>query len=154
MSDRIGIMRAGELVQVGAPDEIYSQPANRFVSEFMGEVNVLEVKRDACGLHCPSLDATFTGPDANGANANGHDGGYLVIRPEYLRFLAPGEIADNQVEGVLYNEYALGSRIQYQIRVGSQVFLVEKLREQRYDGKLDDTVTIGWDARDSMLAPE
>ncbi len=149
MSDRIGIMRDGELVQVGAPDEIYSRPANRFVSEFMGEVNVLEVKQNGSGLHCPAIGASFVGPAAQG-----FDSGYLVIRPEYLRFLGPGESAENQVEGVLYNEYALGSRIQYQIRVGEQVFLVEKLREQRYEGKLDDKVTIGWEARDSVLAPE
>ena len=77
-----------------------------------------------------------------------------MIRPEYLRFLGDGETADNRVEGVLYNEYALGSRIQYQVRVGGMVFLVEKLREQRYTGALDDQVTIGWDARDSVLAPE
>ena len=150
MSDRIGIMRAGSLVQVGAPDEIYSRPASRFVSEFMGEVNVLEVKPNGAGLHCAALDTTFQGPEATEDVA----GGYLVIRPEYLRFLGPGETAENQVEGVLYNEYALGSRIQYQVRVGEQVFLVEKLREQRYDGRLDDRVTIGWDARDSVLAPE
>ena len=149
MSDRIGIMRDGELVQVGAPDEIYSRPANRFVSEFMGEVNVLEVKQNGSGLHCPAIGASFVGPAGQT-----FDSGFLVIRPEYLRFLGNGESAENQVEGVLYNEYALGSRIQYQIRVGEQVFLVEKLREQRYDGKLDDKVTIGWDARDSVLAPE
>ncbi len=149
MSDRIGIMRAGELVQVGAPDEIYSRPANRFVSEFMGEVNVLEVKRNGGGLHCPALGTDLAAPDING-----FDSGFLVIRPEYLRFLAPGEEAENRVEGVLYNEYALGSRIQYQVRVGEQVFLVEKLREQRYGGQLDDKVAIGWDARDSVLAPE
>ena len=150
MSDRIGIMRSGELVQVGAPDEIYSRPANRFVSEFMGEVNVLEVKPNGAGLHCPALGATLQGP----GNQADFAGGYLVIRPEYLRFLAPGETAENQVKGVLYNEYALGSRIQYQVRVGDQVFLIEKLREQRYEGQLDDAVTIGWEARDSVLAPE
>ena len=149
MSDRIGIMRAGELVQVGAPDEIYSRPANRFVSEFMGEVNVLEVQQNGSGLACPAVGSHLVGPESNG-----FESGYLVIRPEYLRFLGPGETAENQVEGVLYNEYALGSRIQYQVRVGEQVFLVEKLREQRYRGQLDDRVTIGWDARDSVLAPE
>jgi spermidine/putrescine transport system ATP-binding protein len=154
MSDRIGIMRAGELVQVGAPDEIYSRPANRFVSEFMGEVNVLEVRQNGSGLHCPAIGASFAGPASNGFAPDDFKEGFLVIRPEYLRFLGPGESAENQVEGVLYNEYALGSRIQYQIRVGEQVFLVEKLREQRYGGKLDDKVTIGWDARDSVLAPE
>ena len=149
MSDRIGIMRGGGLVQVGAPDEIYSRPANRFVSEFMGEVNLLEVQVNGQGLYCEGLERALQGPEGEG-----FERGFLVIRPEYLRFLGNGQTADNQVEGVLYNEYALGSRIQYQVRVGEQVFIVEKLREQRYQGQLDDAVTIGWDARDSVLAPE
>ena len=149
MSDRIGIMRAGSLVQVGAPDAIYSRPASRFVSEFMGEVNILEVEANGQGLYCTGLETALRGPPAEG-----FESGFLVIRPEYLRFLGDGETADNRVEGVLYNEYALGSRIQYQVRVGGQVFIVEKLREQRYGGALDDKVTIGWDARDSVLAPE
>ena len=45
MSDRIGVMRAGKLVQIGTPEEIYTQPADRFVSEFVGEVNVIAVER-------------------------------------------------------------------------------------------------------------
>ena len=77
-----------------------------------------------------------------------------MIRPESLRFLACPEDAENRVEGTLYNEYSLGSRIQYQVRVGEQVFLVEKLREQRYQGRLDDAVTIGWDAHDSILVSD
>jgi spermidine/putrescine transport system ATP-binding protein len=149
MSDRIGIMRAGSLVQVGAPDDIYSRPASRFVSEFMGEVNILEVEANGQGLYCAGLETALQAPETEG-----FESGFLVIRPEYLRFLGDGETADNRVEGVLYNEYALGSRIQYQVRVGGLVFMVEKLREQRYTGALDDTVTIGWDARDSVLAPE
>lgn len=151
MSDRIGIMRAGRLVQVGTPDQIYNRPSNRFVSEFMGEVNLLPVRAaDDGSLSCPSLGARFTAP----AEANGFAAGHLVIRPESLRFLACPEGAENRVEGTLYNEYSLGSRIQYQVRVGEQVFLVEKLREQRYQGRLDDAVTIGWDAHDSILVSD
>jgi spermidine/putrescine transport system ATP-binding protein len=41
MSDRIGIMKDGTLVQIGTPDEIYNRPVDRFVAEFMGEVNTL-----------------------------------------------------------------------------------------------------------------
>ena len=43
MSDRIGVMRAGKLVQVGSPQEIYSAPQTKFVSEFIGDVNVIAV---------------------------------------------------------------------------------------------------------------
>ena len=58
------------------------------------------------------------------------------------------------MSGRLYNEYALGSRIQYQVRVGEQVFIVEKLRQQMFAGKLDDEVRIGWDAKDSILVTD
>ena len=50
-----------------------------------------------------------------------------------------GSEADNALEGTLYNEYALGSRIQYQVRVGEQVFVIEKLRQQPFTGKRGDT---------------
>jgi multiple sugar transport system ATP-binding protein len=37
MSDRIAVMRAGEILQVGSPDDIYHRPATRFVAEFIGD---------------------------------------------------------------------------------------------------------------------
>jgi spermidine/putrescine transport system ATP-binding protein len=151
MSDRIGVMRAGKLVQVGSPQEIYSAPNTRFVSEFVGDVNVIPVRLGGDGLlQATATRATFRPPKIPPGFSEGH----LVIRPEYLRFLkAPGE-ADNAVQGRLYNEYALGSRIQYQVRVGESVFVVEKLRQQPFTGKLDDEVFIGWDAGDAILVTD
>ena len=151
MSDRIGIMRSGRLVQVGTPDEIYNRPINKFVSEFMGDVNVLEVTHSVGDrLVCPSLDAEFSAP----AMPNGFTSGHLVIRPESVRFLSDPSEAENAVQGTVYNIYSLGSRIQYQVQVGTHVFTVEKLREQRYEGNLDDVVTVGWDAADSILVSD
>jgi spermidine/putrescine transport system ATP-binding protein len=42
MSDRIGVMRAGKLEQIGTPEEIYNQPRTRFVAAFVGHTNLLE----------------------------------------------------------------------------------------------------------------
>jgi len=148
MSDRIGVLRAGRFVQVGTPNEIYTRPGNKFVSEFMGEVNVLPVEPGADGkLACPSLAASFCGPDGASPEASA----YLVIRPEFIRFVTDDSEADNVVTGTLYNEYALGSRIQYQVRVGERVFIVEKLRQQAADAALDTQVKIGWDGADSVV---
>lgn len=151
MSDRIGVMRAGKLVQVGTPQEIYSTPNTRFVSEFVGDVNVIPVNVDNAGkVDSPVIPGRLKAPPLK----PGFQQGYLVIRPEYLRFLSnPGE-ADNAVSGRLYNEYALGSRIQYQVRVGEKVFVVEKLRQQPFTGKLDDEVWIGWNAADAILVTD
>jgi spermidine/putrescine transport system ATP-binding protein len=151
VSDRIGVMRAGRLVQVGTPQQIYSTPNTRFVSEFVGDVNVLAVRLGRDGLlHQATTGSLLKAP----AIPMGFSDGYLVIRPEFLRFLASASEADNAVTGRLYNEYALGSRIQYQVRVGDAVYVVEKLRQQPFAGKLDDEVIVGWDARDGILVTD
>ncbi|MFK8253961.1 ABC transporter ATP-binding protein [Ancylobacter terrae] len=150
MSDRIGVMNKGRFVQVGTPREIYGSPRTRFVSEFMGEVNVVEVKPGADGA---IVDAASGQAYRTPVVAGGFEGGSLVVRPEDIRFVGPGESADNRVEGTIYNEYLLGSRVQYQVRVGEQIFLVEKLRDQTPEGGPDGAVTIGWDARDTMVFP-
>jgi spermidine/putrescine ABC transporter ATP-binding subunit len=48
MSERIAILRAGRIVQVGSPAELYDRPANRFVAEFLGRTTFLEGIVEAC----------------------------------------------------------------------------------------------------------
>ena len=43
LGDRIAVMQAGRIAQLGTPQEIYHQPANAFVADFIGAVNCLEV---------------------------------------------------------------------------------------------------------------
>ena len=151
MSDRIGVMRGGRLIQVGSPQEIYSAPRTKFVSEFIGDVNIIGVTAEgATQVRAKALGTSLqTAPVPEGLTD-----GYLVVRPESLRFLSsPGE-AQNCLEGRLYNEYVLGSRVQYQVRVGDHVFIVEKLRQQAFEGHRDDKVLIGWDAADSILVTD
>ncbi|WP_428032385.1 ABC transporter ATP-binding protein [Ancylobacter sp.] len=149
MSDRIGVMRAGRIVQIGTPEEIYGAPVDRFVCEFVGEVNTLQVRRGADGAWTGTdVPGTFTlQPPASGAVL---DEAFVVVRPEFMRILGPGEQADNRLEGVVYNEYSLGSRIQYQVRVGAKVMLVELSRGRALPASADRRVTLGWDAADAF----
>ena len=150
MSDRIGIMRGGRLVQVGTPDAIYNRPVDRFVSEFVGEVNVIAVERGEEGAwHGVDMPGRFKllAPENSAAASTS---AFIVVRPEFLRFLGPGESADNQLEGTVYNEYSLGSRIQYQVRVGERVMLAELSRARALPGGAGTPVTLGWDAADAI----
>ena len=149
MSDRIGVMRAGRLVQVGTPEDIYSRPVDRFVSEFIGDVNTLRMRRRADdSWHGVDVEGTFRLRAPHGGERL--DEAFVVIRPEFMRFLGPGETADNRLEGVVYNEYSLGSRIQYQVRVGEKVILLELSRGRALPAGADRHVTIGWDAADAF----
>src|SRR5690606_6538804 len=83
MSDRIGIMNAGRIVQVGTPDAIYNRPISRFVAEFMGEVNVFAVTAgNAPGSYASEDGTVLRGPVRQGGSGST---GYLIIRPEKLR---------------------------------------------------------------------
>ncbi|MBI1171898.1 polyamine ABC transporter ATP-binding protein [bacterium] len=78
MSDRIGVMSAGKLQQVGSPKEIYTKPVNRFVASFIGETNFLPATRDGdayrldCGIKV-AAPSSATGRVT------------LTVRPEQIR---------------------------------------------------------------------
>jgi spermidine/putrescine transport system ATP-binding protein len=150
MSDRIGVMRAGRLVQVGTPEDIYARPKDLFVSAFMGEVNLIPVRRNGNGTwEGLDLPAHFR------AEVGGEAGqGHLVVRPEQVRFLRDRSEADNSVEGRLYNEYSLGSRLQYQVRVGEKVLMVERSRRDAFAGDPERPILVGWDVRDQLFIAE
>ena len=153
MSDRIAIMRDGGIVQLGTPDTIYNNPTNRFVAQFMGEVNTLEV--EAAGKN--SVKDTATGATFKVKSMPaGFASGSLIIRPESVKIGPAAARLPNKVKGTVYNDYALGSRVQYQVRSedGGMHWLVERLQDEPYDGKAGDKVVLGWRTEDSILVEE
>lgn len=109
MSDRIAIMQAGELVQIGTPVEIYSRPANRFVASFMGEVNILPVENGAF----PDIARPVEDPG----------GAYAVVRPEDLQ---PGS-GDTIADFTVTQRLMLGSRTQLHLAAASGAGFVSEI---------------------------
>jgi len=150
MSDRIAIMRDGRIVQVGTPHEIYNTPKNKFVAEFMGEVNTLSVEK--AGPDTVKVTGTnniFTVTD----DLTDFTSGFLIIRPEVMKIGKSAAKMKNKISGIAFNDYALGSRVQYQIRIKQfeEHWLVERLQDEPYEGQRGDTVDIGWRPEDSIL---
>jgi spermidine/putrescine transport system ATP-binding protein len=81
MSDRIAVMSAGHIQQVGSPREIYTRPANRFVASFIGETNFLTGQSDGTRVtlkNGAALDVLAPKGTVS-----------LAIRPEQVRVVAP-----------------------------------------------------------------
>lgn len=144
MSDRIAIMKNGLFEQIAGADEIYGRPVSRFVAEFMGEVNLFPVvSEDGKTLSGAGLSVK-PGLTQDALPAGGQ--GLLMVRPEYVRFADDTAPHDYTVKGRVLEEYALGSRIQYQVETaGGQILTVEKLREERLAPDADRNVTLGFD---------
>lgn len=157
MSDRIAIMRQGRFEQIAVADDIYAKPVSRFVATFMGEVNLFDVEGTANGgLHGKGVEIHVNGEVEDfGLSLNQGETGTLMVRPEFVRFQKPAETNDFIVRGILRNDYALGSRIQYEIEAadGSRL-TVEKLREDRFAGELNSEVILGWDLEHTHMIRE
>ncbi len=92
MSDRIAVMSAGHIQQIGTPRDIYTRPSNRFVAAFIGETNFLPAVWRAGAYHLASADV-IAGVPAAGAEGQAVT---LTVRPEQVRLVdssAPGALA-------------------------------------------------------------
>ena len=86
MADRVGVMRAGKLEQVAAPDELYDRPATAFVAEFVGTMNRLPGSLGSDGRSVTVLGSTV--PVQDGGPSSGPVA--VLVRPENLT-VAPAE---------------------------------------------------------------
>ena len=102
LSSRIGVMRSGQVVQVGTPSQIYESPRSAFVAEFLGNANILKgvLSRSQRKLAIGRFEATLP-PEVIGAL----DGRVTVaIKPESITLVSPGSAGDAQAT-VIATEY-------------------------------------------------
>jgi len=78
MSDRIALLRSGELEQVATPREIYSRPATAYVAQFIGHTNLLKGEVRGGMARCSSLAWRASGPDGPAT---------FSLRPEHVRLV-------------------------------------------------------------------
>jgi putative spermidine/putrescine transport system ATP-binding protein len=95
LADRLVVLREGEVQQVGTPEEVYSQPRNRYVAAFMGYRNMLEL--DVVEAKGARAVLAGNGIRITGAIREPVESGRAVaaIRPEDL---VVGELGDNRIE--------------------------------------------------------
>lgn len=109
MADRVALMNAGRIAQLGAPAALYEKPANRFVAGFIGDMNFIEGTASAAGLDVPGLGTLRGSGDLRpGERAT------LAVRPERLAIGGSGE---NRVQGRLTDLAYHGQDVLLQIGV-------------------------------------
>ena len=120
MSDRIAVMRSGHILQLGTPEDIYNEPQNAFVADFIGESNILTATmvRDKLvrflGCDFPCVDSGF------GENADVD----IVLRPEDVKLKPITDPVSGVPEGVVETLLFKGVHYEMKVRVGGSVLLV------------------------------
>jgi ABC-type Fe3+/spermidine/putrescine transport system ATPase subunit len=131
VSDRIALMNAGKLEQVGVPADIYRKPASRFAAEFMGTTNLIEATK--LGLAAPV---------------------WVSLRPESLRFAEEAPAGWQRVSGTLVHVEMLGPLTRLDVRLANGTILRAAMLDtpQRVlaDGQ---AVTLAFDATQLTVVP-
>jgi spermidine/putrescine transport system ATP-binding protein len=154
MSDRIGVMDAGRLLQVGTPEDIYEHPRTRMVADFIGETNFLPGTVVRTGLlrleDGTELAAPVEGPDGTATT--------LTVRPEKM-FLVPVDEAApdglNQVAGRVHRRVYLGNALAYEVELGGQRVHIRHENAPAVRRFTDgDAVGVRWDPAASAALEE
>ncbi|MBQ7242725.1 MAG: ABC transporter ATP-binding protein [Bacilli bacterium] len=122
MSDRIVVMRRGEIQQVGTPEQIYNEPINAFVADFIGESNIYNGTIEA-PKRVRFIGSVWKCPEEEGFELN--EKVDIVIRPEDVILLPKGEGIAN---GVIESKIFKGVHYEYIVKVGKNEVLCRDTR--------------------------
>jgi len=157
MACRIAVINKGEVAQLAAPSDLYEHPANRFVADFVGAVNIFEGQLtidepERAVVDCPEIGRVYLNHGVTGP----HEATvWVAIRPEKMHLTRAGEaqaaespaghnIADGEIIGMSY----LGDSTLYEIKLTSgRALRVRRTNLSRFDQEdfsWGDRVSLHW----------
>ncbi|MBN2300752.1 MAG: ATP-binding cassette domain-containing protein [Acholeplasmataceae bacterium] len=117
MSDKIVVMNQGEILQIGTPEDIYNEPANTFVANFIGESNIIEgIMKDDFLVHFDGSD--YECVDKGFARNEKVD---IVIRPEDIDIVSKGT---GFITGIVESIAFKGVHYEIDVKTNQRVFTV------------------------------
>jgi spermidine/putrescine transport system ATP-binding protein len=156
LSDRIGVLRAGRIEQIGTPRELFERPANAFIARFVGFDAML--RPECVEAAVPHWHARVAGRDIRcdpPVSREAANGFVLVLRPERIRIARPDEDSDLGPVRVLSTTYkgrdvevktqlADGQSLQFLMPAGPDVPVPET----------GSTIEIAWQPMKPLLVPD
>ncbi len=146
IADRLAVLDAGDVLQVGTPVEVYRRPRNRFVANFIGNTNflsgrILSVDRAEATVRTDLGDLTgvlaeMEKPPPEGATVE------LSVRPESLR-LAESEPARNGIAGEIGSATYYGEVAHYEFESRGVRLAISELNPRHF-GRSQETAHYAW----------
>ena len=146
MSDRIAVMHAGRVEQLGTPEELYERPATRFVADFIGTTNLLRGVIEADGqVRLSSGELTRAAHDGLATG----DTVELSVRPEAIS-LVPAE-ASGALRATVAQAAYLGTNVTYQVRTAGGLDLSILASKTGPRLPVGSDVAVSWPASECLV---
>ncbi|GIO27018.1 ABC transporter ATP-binding protein [Ornithinibacillus bavariensis] len=128
MADRIAVMKDGEILQIGTPTDLYSNPKTPFIADFVGTSNILPGKVVASDNGITTVQ--IGNQQIKSVTQTDKTDVQVIIRPENINVLNGGsDDYDNAFEGTIQFATYLGNTVRYDIKVGEHQLVVDTTYE-------------------------
>jgi putative spermidine/putrescine transport system ATP-binding protein len=114
LSTRVAIFNHGKLQQLASPRDVYERPANRFVAEFLGDINILPLTGSAAGAN--GAEARCGDQIVRTSTAAGKPTANLAIRPEHMSLFADKPAIGNAMPVSIDTVTYLGSVTRFSVK--------------------------------------
>ena len=114
MSDRVVVMSKGVVQQIGHPHEIYTNPANKMVADFIGLVNFIPGEAKGDRVFIKGTNVSFANPTDITGEAT------IAVRPENISISEHS----GQLEGTMVARFYLGDAVDYRVQCGENMIRV------------------------------
>jgi iron(III) transport system ATP-binding protein len=120
LSDRIAVMKAGKIQQIGSPEDIYARPQTPFVADFVGFDNLLSGRASTSGS-VGAVDVEGLGAvRVHGLDATVGTEVVIGIRASDVQIVAEGDNRPNVLSGTVEHRVFLGEHVDLKVRVGNE----------------------------------
>ena len=133
MSDKIVVMSEGQIQQIGTPEDIYNEPKNAFVADFIGESNIFS------GIMTGKLKVRFCGGEFECVD-DVPEGTHItaVVRPEDVEITAPSE---GTIQGTVISVIFKGMHYEITVQSGRNEMVIQSVKSakvgERFGMRLD-----------------
>jgi putative spermidine/putrescine transport system ATP-binding protein len=149
MCDRVAVMERGKIAQIGAPEDVYERPANPFVANFVGRINIIRgvvrngrIEANGVALHAPA-------PPAQAASVE------IMVRPHRIAIVdaAAAPTGENQVAGTVRHTTYVGDMLQVAVETPLGRLVAERgtSGSDWHGFKPGAAVTLAWRGADTLV---
>ncbi len=131
MSDTVVVMDRGKIQQIGTPEDIYNEPVNAFVADFIGESNIVDA------IMLDDYKVTFGGVKFDCLDKGFEPNEFVeaVVRPEDIKIVEPG--AKASLTGTITSVTFKGVHFEILVDVGGFIWMIQTTQDNL---KVDDTI--------------
>ena len=129
MSDRVVVMDKGKIQQIGTPEDIYNEPVNAFVADFIGESNIVDA------IMLEDYSVTFGGVRFKCLDYGFEKNEFVeaVVRPEDIKIVEPG--AKAALTGTITSVTFKGVHFEILVNVGGFIWMIQTTQENLKEGQ-------------------